>query len=142
MFENAAQQHVPASGGSVGQGGVISNLLEKLNLTALLEKIGLSAVDGSRIIYFFLASFAIGFLFKKYFKFLLGCIIVMGAVYFVLNSHNILHVDMVALRSFVGYDAAKMDPNSVLNMSVEWIKANVYVFGASLAGFIFGYKLG
>jgi hypothetical protein len=149
MFERLAAQEVPMQGmpatpvqQAVQEGGIISNFFDRLNLGWLFEKIGLSTIEGARILYFFLGAFAIGFLFKKYFKFLVGCSIVLALVFFVLHSNNIMQIDPNALRSFIGYDIARMDPNSMLNTTLDWIKTNLYVFIAGLIGFLVGYKIG
>jgi uncharacterized membrane protein (Fun14 family) len=120
----------------------INNVISTPTVEGWLQKLGLSVDDAVNMALYFGVSFAVGFLFKKYFKFAVGCVLVIGALTFLMHSNEIVAIDWEALKSFIGFDPMNTDVKSVFTVGVEWVKANVAQFLAGAAGFLFGYKLG
>ena len=100
-----------------------------------------STTAGTAVL-FFGAGFAIGFLFKKYFKFLFGCILVTSLFLLFLYYNSVITFDWPALYRALCIDPAQVQVDTFLGMYWEWVKANVLVTVSTLIGFIVGYKLG
>jgi uncharacterized membrane protein (Fun14 family) len=129
--------------------GVVDDVLnwikavwDNINVTNWFNKIGITSPEAIRVITFFIVAFVIGFLFKKYFKFALGCVVVISVLFFVLQSKNILTVDWVAFKEFFGVDPTQAEVGNFYNMSYLWIKTNLVAFVSACIGFLLGYKLG
>ena len=120
----------------------LEKMTDKLKLEGWLGSIGLTVAEALKMTYFFAGGFAIGFIFKKYFKFILGCLLVFTGITLILQAQNIITIDWVALKSFMGMNTQVTDVNSVGNDIVTWLKANIAVSISAALGFIFGYKLG
>lgn len=120
----------------------IHSIFNSPSIDGFLKRIGLSANEAANSILLFGLSFAIGFLFKKYFKFVLGCCFAVGVVGFVLHSNNIIIIDWPAFKSFVGFDPRNADMNFIFVFLVQLVKAHVVATLSMLVGFVLGYKLG
>lgn len=119
--------------------GKIKHAFSSLDIQGLIDKIK-SSTAGSMALYFG-ASFAVGFLFKKYFKFMLGCTIVTVAILMVLQHNNVINFDWDAFYKLIQYNPADVKFNTLLESSISWVKSNLIIFISAACGFIIGYKL-
>ena len=85
--------------------------------------------------------FAVGYLFRKYFTFLVCAVI--SAIIMVkwLEYQQILTIEWTSLKTIIGVDAAA-DINQNIMAVFGWIKANMVMFIAVVGGFLLGYRLG
>lgn len=90
----------------------------------------------------FVGGFAVGFLFKKYFKLLFFCLLVTGGILLFLHYNKIITLDWQAFQNIIGVDAETMKVETVFQASWQWIKQNALVAFFAFVGFLFGYKLG
>jgi uncharacterized membrane protein (Fun14 family) len=119
----------------------LKELWAKLDIQAWLAKMG---IKQSLPIYAgicFGVGFAIGFLFKKYFKLLIFMAISSALLLKFFEYHHIISVDWVAFKAFLGFHP-QSTARSIVNSSFEWVKDNVVICLSSLIGFIIGSKLG
>ena len=119
----------------------IKNAWNNLDLKALSEKIGGSSSEAVQAALYFGIAFAAGFFFKKYFKFLFGCLIVALIFVKVLEYNNLLHMDWSGVKNFAGMTEGATI-NSMISHQLEWIKAHVLLFVSGVVGFLIGYRLG
>lgn len=118
----------------------IKNAFSDLDINHYIEKIK-SSPAGTIVLYFG-ASFALGFLFKKYFKFLLGCALIALGVLIILQHNNVINFDWNNFYQLIRYNPAELKFDSLFESTVNWVKANLLIFISGLTGFIIGYKLG
>ena len=119
----------------------ISNLWDKIDIKGWAQEIGGGSAEAVEAAIYFGSGFAIGFLFKKYFKFILTTLIVSIIVIKILEYNMVLEIDWEGLNVFMGFDSAA-DFNTILNDIFSWIKDNFIIFISSVVGFLIGYKLG
>lgn len=132
----------------MGIGDYFSSILQKikdfwnsLDLEAWSAKIGGTSSEAIQAAVYFGLFFAVGFLFKKYFKFFFACIIVAIILMKVLEYNGYVQIDMLAIKKVVGL-GPEGDFNTLLTNCFDWIKEHVLVFSASFVGFLVGCKLG
>ena len=118
------------------------DVAEKLGLEKWLNYVGLTVADALSILYFLLIGFVFGFVFKKYFKFVIGCAFVITILVILLDSRHLITIDWVGIKNLIGLDPAKSDLNNLWKMGSDWAYANLYPLIGGLVGFVFGYKLG
>jgi uncharacterized membrane protein (Fun14 family) len=116
-------------------------LWAKVNIQEWAESIGGSSADAIRAVIYFGVGFAVGFLFKRYFKFLLGSVLAALILILFLYYNKILDIDWEALNLFLGLEPTA-DFGVLLNNIFEWIKLNLLMSISSAVGFLIGYKLG
>jgi len=102
---------------------------------------GETSADAIQVALCFVSFFAIGFLFKKYLKFVFLCLIVSLLLIKGMEYYNILDIDWLAFNKFVGIEPTATFSGMASN-ALEWIKSNLVVSIASALGFLLGYKLG
>jgi len=119
----------------------MKNLWDKIDVKGWAQSIGGGSAEAVEAAIYFGSGFAIGFLFKKYFRFLITCLLVSIILIKILEYNMILEIDWEGLNVFLGFDSTA-DFNTILNDSFAWIKANLIVFVSSVVGFLVGYKLG
>lgn len=119
----------------------IKELWAKINIKEWSENIGGSSADAIRAVIYFGAGFAVGFLFKRYFKFLFWSIVIALVLICFLQYNKILDIDWQSLNVFLGLEPTA-DLGVLLNGIFEWIKVNLLIFISSAVGFLIGYKLG
>ncbi|MFH1644638.1 MAG: FUN14 domain-containing protein [bacterium] len=90
---------------------------------------------------YFGSGFAIGFLFKKYFKFVLLTLVASIILIKILEYNMVLEIDWEGMNVLMGFDSAA-DFNAIVNDIFSWIKNNFIIFISSVVGFLVGYKLG
>ncbi len=122
--------------------GWFSNLVERLNLEKWFRTLGVTSAEVLQMLYFFGGAFFIGFAFKRYFKFLIGCTIVILTLSIYLESQGALKIDWPIVKSLVGIDPATTDLNNLWLIVSSWVKKEIYAFIAGVLGLIVGYKLG
>ncbi|MCK4265044.1 hypothetical protein KAW80_01655 [Candidatus Babeliales bacterium] len=120
----------------------ITRVIERFNMEEWLRYIGITTAEAVSIFYYFAAAFFVGFVFKKYFKFVIGCAFVVGVLAVFLESHNALVINWPILKELVGVDPSAADFNNVWVGLSSWISDNLYLFLGGTVGFILGYKLG
>ena len=118
----------------------IKEVWNKINFEEWLINMGITSPEVIRGISFFAGAFIIGFFFKKYFKFALGCLIVIIVLVVVLDSKGVINWD--AFREFVGMEATQLDIGNIFGAAFAWVKSNLVAFISASLGFLLGYKLG
>ena len=119
----------------------IRNLWDKIDIKGWAQQIGGGSAEAVEAAIYFGSGFAIGFLFKKYFKFILATLIASIIIVKILEYNMVLEIDWEGLNVFMGFDSAA-DFNMILNDIFSWIKNNFIIFISSVVGFLIGYKLG
>ena len=119
----------------------IKDFWNNLDLQKLSEKMGGTSGEEVQAGIYFGVFFATGFLFKKYFKFVLSCLIVSIILIKVAEYNGFLQINMEALKTSFGMVPGG-DWNALINTGFDWIKQHVLVFVSSVVGFLVGYKLG
>jgi hypothetical protein len=122
----------------------LKNFWQQFDLKKWAENIGGSSAQAIQAAVYFALSFAIGFLFKKYFRFLfMSCV---GAVFIILFLHynKLVVVDLKAIKAMVGIGdgVPSGDMNVIINRFFDWVRDNMLFFISSIVGFVIGYKLG
>lgn len=111
------------------------------NLREISHKIGGTSAEAVQAAIYFGLSFSVGFLFKKYFKFVFGCLLASIVVIKVMEYNQLLNIDWEGIKLFLGLEQGA-DFNVLVNNIFDWIKRNILLFVASTVGFLVGYKLG
>jgi uncharacterized membrane protein (Fun14 family) len=119
----------------------VQELWRSFDLEAWLTSMGLSYTLPVQAALCFGSGFAIGFLFKKYFKFFIGALVFSLILIKFLEYNTILLIDWEALASFLGFEQ-HVTFNQVVTTIFDWIKHNMIVFVTSIIGFLLGCKLG
>ena len=124
-----------------GAQGLIASIKawwESLNLE---KTFGSSSSEAIHVAIYFVSFFAVGFLFKKYLKYLFWSIVISLLIIKGLEFYKILDIDGEALNTILGLEPTAT-VGTVTNNAFEWIKVNVVIAVASTLGFLIGYKLG
>ena len=119
----------------------VKGIWNQINIKEWAESIGGTSSEAVQAAIYFGGGFAVGFLFKKYFKFLFACLFLSILLVLVLEYNKVLDIDWQALNVLVGFEPTA-DVGVILNSTFDWIKANMIVFVSSAVGFLIGYKLG
>lgn len=119
----------------------IKGIWDKINIKEWAESVGGSSAEAVQAAIYFGVGFAVGFLFKKYFRFIFFVLLVSIVIVLFLQYNKILDIDWEALNILMGFEPAA-DIGAMLNSMFAWIKANLIISIASAAGFLIGYKLG
>ena len=114
---------------------------DKINIEQWAKDLGDSSSDAVQVSICFVSGFAIGFLFKKYLKFVFSCIIVAFIAIKFLEYHAILDINWQALNTLLGFEP-NVTFGSMVNIWLDWAKAHWLIVVSSLVGFLLGYKLG
>ena len=104
------------------------------------ERVGGSSAEAIEAGIYFLISFIVGFLFKRYSNYILFSILVTVLVLLGLEYSKFITIDWIALKKIVGM-SADGDAKSFFDQSVEFVKNHLLVTVASTVGFLIGYKL-
>lgn len=116
------------------------------DLKTWAESVGGSSAQAIQAAVYFGLSFAIGFLFKKYFKFLFMTFLVSFFVIAFLHYNKLgVTIDFKAIKTMLGLGnsaPAMSDINILASMFFDWVKSNVLLSVSSVVGFFVGYKLG
>ena len=114
---------------------------QELDLKKWTQDLGGSSSEAVQAAVYFGLSLAIGYLFKKYFKFIFVCLFVSVFIIKAMEFGHLLTIDWVAIKTMLGLSSSS-DFNSTLNLFFIWIRKNLLLFIASVVGFLVGYKLG
>ena len=117
------------------------NFWNSLDIKKWAEQVGGSSAEAVEASIYFGLTFATGFLFKKYFKFVFVCIVVTLFAIKALEYSKFLVIDWRSIKTFFGL-ADVVDFNMIMNKCFDWIKDHLLLFVASVVGFLVGYKLG
>lgn len=110
--------------------------------TVDLEKIfGESSSEAVHVAICFVSFFAVGFLFKRWLKFIFVSLLLTIAIIKGLEYQKILDIDWEALNVFLGLEPAATIGTIATNL-FEWVKAHVVITIAATLGFLIGCKLG
>ena len=112
-----------------------------IDIKGWAEGIGGSSSEAVEAAIYFGSGFAIGFLFKKYFKFLLTTILIAIILIKIFEYNNVLVIDWEGVNTLFGFESTT-DFSTIVNNAFAWIKANMIIFISSIVGFLVGYKLG
>jgi len=120
----------------------MKDLWDKIDLNSWFEKIGIKSPEVIRNLKFFLIAFFAGYFFKKYFKFIVACAVVMTLIGVILHSQNILSINVEALKTLLHFDPSKTTLQNMFINFFAWVKNNIILFLLTSVAFLFGYKLG
>ena len=120
--------------------GTIASIQEWWAGLDLERWFGDSSSDAMQVAIFFVSFFAIGFLFKKYLKFIFMVLVVSFLMVKGLEYYKILDIDWEAFNTFMGLEPAATF-GTVAGLALEWIKSHLVASISSAAGFLIGYKL-
>lgn len=116
-------------------------LWAKIDIKQWAQDIGGSSSQAIHAAVYFGIGFAVGFLFKKYFKFVFFTLLSAAIFILVLEYNNVLEIDWKALNVLLGFEPTA-DVGVFLNTTFDWIKQNLITFISCTVGFFIGYKLG
>ena len=119
----------------------IKNFWNSFDLRTIAERIGGSSSEAILSTVYFGIFFAVGILFKKYFKFFFSCIFVSAILIKLMEYNGLLTINWAEAQVFIGISSTQ-DINAIINELFLWGKTNVFLLGASVIGFLIGYKLG
>ena len=119
-------------------------LKDNLNPTNLMERLNLSKNKLIELGLYLGIGFLSGFLFKKYFKYMLVFVAFIGCLYW-LQYMNVITVVINADRAqeiFGVQPGAVFEDAGLMSQYWEWVKANVALVLTYSIGFFIGLKLG
>lgn len=119
----------------------VKKFFNELDIKKWAENVGGSSAEAVEAAIYFGLCFAIGFLFKKYFKMLFVCIIISLFMIKALEYGKFLTIDWAAIKAVLGMSGTT-DANVIINHWFDWIKGHLLLFISSVVGFLVGYKLG
>lgn len=120
----------------------IKKFWQEFDLKKWSEEIGGSSSQAVQAAVYFGLSFAIGFLFKKYFKFMFMCMVVSVFIILTLHYNNLVIIETAKIKALLGLGDTGGDMSVTINRFFDWIRDNLLLFIASIVGFFVGYKLG
>ena len=121
-----------------GTGATVKGWWQSLNID---EWFGASSADAIQVAICFVSFFAVGFLFKKYLKFIFMCLLMTFLIIKGLEYYKVLDIDWEAMNTLMGFQP-QSTIGTIANSMVEWVKAHLVVSISSGLGFLIGYKLG
>lgn len=104
------------------------------------ENMAGSSAEALQAAVFFGGAFAVGFLFKKYFKFLFGSLFMAFIIIKVLEHNLLITIDWAGVNALVGLEPTA-DLTTISSIIFAWIKANIILFVSGSVGFLIGYKI-
>jgi uncharacterized membrane protein (Fun14 family) len=119
----------------------LKNFWHNFDIKKWSESIGGSSAEAVQTAIYFVLSFALGFLFKKYFKLIFVCFIVTLFSIKAMEVAKLIIIDWQAIKTLFGI-TSEADFNAILNTFFIWIKHNLLLFISCVIGFLVGYKLG
>lgn len=122
----------------------VKNMWLQFDLKAWANNLGGSSSQAILAAVYFGLSFAIGYLFKKYFKFLFMSLIVAGFVIVLAHYNGLITINMGAIKNLfgIGTKVTGGDVNILINRFFDWVRDNLLYFISCVVGFFVGYKLG
>lgn len=120
---------------------MVKTYWHKIDLKKWSHNIGGSSAEAIHAALYFVLAFGLGFLLKKYFKYLISGFLIAIFAIKVLEYNKILTIDWGAIKTLSGVGSTA-DLNTKVHALIAWGKANIFLFGASLIGILLGYRLG
>jgi hypothetical protein len=117
------------------------NFWQNFDVKSFAQRIGGSSSEAIIATVYFALFFSIGILFKKYFKFLFGCLTISIILIKIMEYNGLLYINWETIKLSAGISSSQ-DFNALINEFLGWIKNNIFLFVASIIGFLIGYKLG
>ena len=118
----------------------VKEFFKNFDVEKTIQNLGQSQVSSAIVA--FSSGFAIGFLFKRYFKTALLCIFVTIAVIAFMYNKHLLTLDFAAIKQFMGFDPEEIKLSAVFVTFWDWVTKNLVLFVPGGLGFVLGYKLG
>ncbi len=129
-----------------------NNTIEQLNEPSIIEKfkvwvldwftrLDLSTAKILELLTYFGVGFFVGFLLKKYFKYIFIAILILGLGLFILQNSNIISIDWVKIRQLTGV-SPEDTLGSLFQIYLDWIKQNLLIIITGFVGLLVGYKIG
>jgi hypothetical protein len=107
------------------------------------QDVGGNYSEAVQAVIYFGVSFGAGFIIKRHFKLIFGCLALSLILIKGMEYYKLLEIDYTAIKDLFGISADKKDFITPLVMqTTDWIKANLIASIAALIGFLIGYKLG
>lgn len=132
---------VPVTEPSSGLIGWLRDLWDTINIKQWTGDLSDSSAEAVQVAMYFVSSFAIGFLFKKYLKFIFVSLIMALFIVKFMEYHRVLDIDWEALNVLIGLEPTATF-TTIFDSILVWVRANLVVTLASTIGFLIGYKLG
>lgn len=111
---------------------------KSFDLRKWAESMGGSSAEAVMAVVYFGLSLGVGFLFKKYFRYIFVCCLFTFFAIKGLEYIKIISVDWRVVR----YIMNMVTGGNFFNMLFAWIKLHLLLFVATTVGFLVGYKLG
>ena len=118
----------------------LKEIWHKINIKEWSENVGGSSAQAVQAAIYFGIFFALGFLLKKYLKFILISFIFSLVWLVILQYNNVIAFNRQAFNVMLGFDPSA-DAGLIMNSTLGWIKSNVIIVLASVIGFLIGCKL-
>ncbi len=122
-------------------GSWFKNIWNKVDFDKWAKELGDSSSTAIQAALYFVLGFTIGFLFRKYLKVVLTCILLSLILVKVLEYNGVLEIDWDAVKTLFGFSPAA-EWGAILDFYLAWIKARIVLVISGLVGFFIGYKLG
>ncbi len=119
----------------------IKNIFGVLDISSWFEGIGIPYTLPVQAGVWFLVSFFIGFIGKKFFKVLFVSALLAGTVLFLMDYGNLIAIDWPALQATFGIPV-DADATTMVTSFFTWIKDNAALSAACLFGLLLGCKVG
>ncbi len=120
----------------------LDEAIKKMQIDEYLAKVGLTSHVLAQGVVFAGIACAIGFFFKRQFKFIIGWFIVTGAIYWILSYNNLMTVDWAGVRQFLGVSLEQTEVKTVVASLWCWITSNIFVVICTSIGLFLGYSIG
>ena len=120
---------------------MIKNFWKNFDLKTWSKEVGGTSAEAIEAAIQFGVFFGLGFLFKKYFKFLFINLILFVIFFKIMEINNFIKIDWVVIENMTGIGPT-LDLNTLASDIFMWIKDHVVLFVASCIGLLVGYKLG
>lgn len=120
---------------------MVKTYWQKIDLKKWSHDIGGSSAEAIHAALYFVLAFGLGFLLKKYFKYLISGAVIAVIAIKILEYNKIVTIDWYAIKTLTGIGSTA-DLNTMVNALITWGKANIFLFGATVIGVLLGYRLG
>ena len=119
----------------------LRNGVAKIDVASWFERIGIPYTLPVQCAVWFVASFFLGFLFKRLFAFMVILLATVFLTIVLLDYAAIVVVDWSVLQATLGINS-QVDAYAVGQLILSWIKSNIPLFLSASFGFLLGCKLG
>lgn len=105
------------------------------------NKLDISTSKMLELLAYFGVGFFVGFLLKKYFKYIFIAILILALSLFVLQNINVVSIDWMKIRQITGV-SPEDTIGSLFQVYLEWVKQNILIISTGFVGLLIGYKIG